>query len=411
LGMITVENYLASLRLKVFLRALCRTDLTWANYVRHRLSSCTGNWKLSLEELLMSAYPTARVQLPEFWKMALKDWQKLFKSSTPLIASNLLAQPLFHNSEIKLNGRTLSATKWLKNHEGGLRNVGDLWQGERWKTIQEIRRDCRVSIRNKTKAKLISCIPVNWIQEFGEPQEERKLNLAKFANYKTAEFREKLTTTVLPKAIKLWPEEWKIPWRKVWSSLRFIPDRKMADVHFKLLHRALPVGENIQKWKPAMDHPCGCNYPLETHQHLFSTCPYSLPTWKLIDSIMSRLMKDTFVSSAQTRITGVFPCSRSKRKVLSVWRILFSCAIHAIWISRCSRIMDRKEVPPLEVRGTAAKLIRRTCLSLVTGLEKQRCAKLIQTLSQNDAVLLQGSQRNHLTFHITLQDPSPLRLD
>ena len=224
--------------------------------------------------------------------------------------------------------------------------------------------------------------------------------------------RKERKETIPPRAVEEWPNEWQVRWNRIWRSVKMISDRKMSDTYFKpLLHRTLPVGENIQKWRPAMNHPCGCNYPLETHQHLFSTCPYSLPTWKLIESIMSRLMKDTFVSSAQTRITGVFPCSRSKRKVLSVWRILFSCAIHAIWISRCSRIMDRKEVPPLEVRGTAAKLIRRTCLSLVTGLEKQRCAKLIQTLSQNDAVLLQGSQRNHLTFHITLQDPSPLRLD
>jgi len=190
----------------------------------------------------------------------------------------------------------------------------------------------------------------------------------------------------------------KIPWRKVWSSLKFIPDRKMADVHFRLLHRALPVGENIQKWKPAMDHPCGCHYPLETHQHLFATCPYSVPTWNLVDSVMSRLMKDRFVSSAQTRITGTFPCPRRLRKNLLVWKILFSCAIHSIWTSRCSRVMEQKEISQHQVKGTTTKKIRIVVTFMVIGAKGQRQADLLRILTKNEAVLLCGSKPGSLLF-------------
>jgi len=221
-------------------------------------------------------------------------------------------------------------------------------------------------------------------------------------HFRVREIREKLMTTEKPKAMERWPEEWKIPWRKVWSSLRFIPHRKMADVHFRLLHRALPVGENVQKWKPAMDHPCRCHYPLETHQHLFATCPYSLPTWNLVDSVMSRLMKDQFVSSAQTRITGTFPCPRRLRKNLLVWKILFSCAIHSIWTSRCSRVMEQREISRHQVKGTTIKKIRIVVTFMVIGAKGQRQADLLRILTKNEAVLLRGSQPGSLLFHQAL---------
>ena len=136
---------------------------------------------------------------------------------------------------------------------------------------------------------------------------------------KESKERKERKETIPPRAVEEWPNEWQVRWNRIWRSVKMISDRKMSDTYFKpLLHRTLPVGENIQKWRPAMNHPCGCNYPLETHQYLFSSCPFAQSAWFLTDSIMSRLLDKGFKSTAQIRITGMFLYPRSERNVIGV---------------------------------------------------------------------------------------------
>ena len=49
--------------------------------------------------------------------------------------------------------------------------------------------------------------------------------------------------------------------------------KKLADFHFKLLHRVLLCRENLYLWKISDTNKCRFGYPkIENHDHLFITC-------------------------------------------------------------------------------------------------------------------------------------------
>jgi len=182
--MVSPSDYLASLRLKVFLRALSRTDLPWTGFVKGLLSSCTGKWNLGLEELLCSCFPHHKTDLPDFWKECLRDWQRLWLNSSKIDHDSLLTQSLFNNPHIKPRNRPLSNTKWFERREKGLRTLGDLWKDGKMEKpfIQELRRERGITIRNKTRLMLIESIPASWVtslrQGLGKEQRKR-LNLSR----------------------------------------------------------------------------------------------------------------------------------------------------------------------------------------------------------------------------------------
>ena len=80
-------------------------------------------------------------------------------------------------------------------------------------------------------------------------------------------------------------------WSKIYESrIKNQTVKKMADFHFKLLHRVLPSQENLFHWKISNSNKCrfGCS-ATENYNHLFITGPQLNDTHLLIEQILKLL--------------------------------------------------------------------------------------------------------------------------
>ena len=64
-------------------------------------------------------------------------------------------------------------------------------------------------------------------------------------------------------------------------------NKKIAEFHYKLLHKILPSQENLYKWKILNSENCrfGCNEK-GSYQHMFLTCQYISPYIKKLENIL-----------------------------------------------------------------------------------------------------------------------------
>ena len=71
-------------------------------------------------------------------------------------------------------------------------------------------------------------------------------------------------------------------------------NKKIADFHFKLLHKILPSGENLFKWKMLNSPKCrfGCD-TIETYEHMLVNCPKLQDTYSKITRVLKELHYDT----------------------------------------------------------------------------------------------------------------------
>ena len=75
-------------------------------------------------------------------------------------------------------------------------------------------------------------------------------------------------------------------WSKIYESrIKNQTVKKMADLHFKLLHRVLPSQENLFHWKISNSNRFGCT-ATEKYNHLFITCPKLNGAHLLIEQIL-----------------------------------------------------------------------------------------------------------------------------
>ena len=69
--------------------------------------------------------------------------------------------------------------------------------------------------------------------------------------------------------------------------------KKLADFNFKLLHKILPCGENLKKWKIQNSPKCrfSCD-AVETYEHMFIKCPKLHSTYSKIAKMLKELQYD-----------------------------------------------------------------------------------------------------------------------
>jgi len=145
-------------------RAIQFPSLPWSRYLHHRLRSCSGPWDLDIPSLFTSFIPPQQLLLTPFWKLALKDWQSLIPHQpvTVMTPDLMLAQPLFLNREIMIDGKVLTQSKWNHIYRKGLKTISHLWKNDHWRSVQEMRQDLNIRIKSKTLYMIRSAIPMNW---------------------------------------------------------------------------------------------------------------------------------------------------------------------------------------------------------------------------------------------------------
>lgn len=413
-----VPEYLASLRLKVLQRLLHPplSPPAWIPFRTAQLSQATGEWGLSIWELLSSSFPPHRTSLPSFWIQVLKDWQRLRPSLSlpaPSDSASILSQPLFHNPNIlSPKGKPFSEAKWLGRHQSGTRFIADLWGPGRWKTPQEIRRETGYGIAGKTLDSLIVGVPAGWCSLLRNVNEAprrlppcstmpRWILFGKpLRNCSVRDFRQALCHR--PASQPRWEGLGVIPWARVWRSISLIPDRGMRDLQYLLLHKALPVGERIRRWWPDALVTCPDCGVEETFSHLFFECPRTRKVWNIVEGVMRRrLAPSPFKLDWKSALLGLFPCPRRRRGSLLVWRIVQPCALQAIWAARCRQTFSGEPASAEFIQRLAALRIRTITQSALL-VPKVREA-VLQSATTGAALLLPFSTSAKPLFHHSLR--------
>lgn len=98
------------------------------------------------------------------------------------------------------------------------------------------------------------------------------------SNIRQRTYNEKYWTTIFPDR-PLWTDIWK-------SRVKNQSNKKLADFHFKLLHKILPCQENLFRWKILNNNKCRFGCPCtENYHHMFIACPRLKNLYAKIENI------------------------------------------------------------------------------------------------------------------------------
>jgi hypothetical protein len=375
-----IEAYLASFRLKILQRMISTPDPHWTSYWKGRLTKSSGSWNLSLPCLILSEIPSSHLNLPPFWKEALKDLQNL-RPKFP----NFDFDNLFLNPAIQVSKRSLFQRKWKEIHLKGLVRISQIWNGTRFKSIQEIRRDTGVRIASKTLLLLTSAIPQallvpNPIQQQPSPPISSLMILIgdswqPFIGKSCSALRIASTlSTPLPKdGIPYWSSRWDpdFDWKKTWKNLHLQQISRHRETHWLLLHKKLALSELFLRWRPDSEFNCPhCPGESASHIHVFYNCPLMLPLWFTVLNLLHNQFPECPVFPLEHQvISGIFsPDLPLKSPLMKLWRILHGTTIHTIWTLFCSSKFGNQTLAPLEIHNNLMKNLRTNLISTSSKL-------------------------------------------
>ena len=71
-------------------------------------------------------------------------------------------------------------------------------------------------------------------------------------------------------------------WNHIWSFRRHLPDTKLVQFRYKLLHKIIPNKILLYRWKLSDNPLCNVCHRQETYKHLLVECNPILNVWKQI---------------------------------------------------------------------------------------------------------------------------------
>ena len=151
-----------------------------------------------------------------------------------------------------------------------------------------------------------------------------------------------------------------VKWYKlVWFSQN-IP--RMAFISWLAIRERLATKDRISKYKPNIDLTCVlCKAGLESHNHLFFECSYSVGIWS---SLMGKCGECTlrfpwpiFIEWAATNWKGKF-------LPVAVKKLCLIGAVYAIWRERNNRIFKNESKSPMVILKDIINIVRKRLLSM-----------------------------------------------
>ena len=182
-----------------------------------------------------------------------------------------------------------------------------------------------------------------------------------------------------PKAIIRWPTIRKAPyqWSELWSQIHItLSPGSYQELHFKFVHRGLPVNEIVAKWKRVendVDPLCkSCTnhslHNVETHLHLFFDCDTAYEIWAAIKPLLQALIPEGKISCWLLTMS-IFPKGVSTfRKKLAT--TLIQISLHEIW---CNRNLIENDGQPdistsiIKIKNFYLRLVQMLCNKMAKG--------------------------------------------
>lgn len=288
LNMIDFKNLNISMKAMWAYKLHTNNEETWTILPKKYFESC------GIEKILCMNFENEKhspIKLPSFYAEVLKSWHLCGGGKkAPQNAYDIRKEIIWGNKYIQSKGKTLYFKNWT---QCGINFVDDILNANgKFKTGEEIFHKLNIRINWLSEYQtILKSIPKLWKEKLqtGDMNTKVKKDLVPFLNIN------KTITYDLPKKARGYYNILIKGSRKrsfnenYWSNL--FPDRptwtniylnkiknqkvkKLADFHFKLLHRVLPCQENLHHWKISDSNKCRFGCPsTENYHHLFITCP------------------------------------------------------------------------------------------------------------------------------------------
>ena len=271
-------------------RLINRSNETWTIIPQKYMEGCS---LALLMRLNIDKDKQIPIHIPKFYKEAIFSWHSCSGGlKAPQSEAEIRKQIIWGNKMIQTKGKTLFFKTWHKSNinfiddlldqSGNLKKGSDIFEqleGQNrtnwlieyniilksipssWKTLLT-----NADMKTKIKKDLKPFIYTGNKYIFELPSKIKEYYTMLVNKIKGKSFIEKYWNNVFPN---------KPTWHDIWSSrIQMQSDKKLADFHYKILHKIVPSQENLYKWKLTHSNTCrfGCQI-VETYNHMFLTCP------------------------------------------------------------------------------------------------------------------------------------------
>ena len=302
LDMVDVESKILSLKAS-WISRLMDIDNDNIAILNYYLKQYGITFEYLLDGCFTDTKDLKKFKIPSFYVEMLCAFHKC-KSGMPNNTNYILNQPLWFNKNIYTKNNVICYTNWAKS---GILYIKDCINLEgRIFSPQE----CLNKLRNKT----------NWMVEYlflkinlKQLLQNRDLSSAPFMNnvqnaccintlkgvYNVIQMKTKIYYNIMvlskfekPISQIRWQHvdnmRLESDWQNIYiTKIRNIPDRKLSQFNFKLLHNIIPCRRDLYKWNKINSQLCIYCGENETLIHVYYECKYVNIIWRSIGSILN----------------------------------------------------------------------------------------------------------------------------
>lgn len=150
---------------------------------------------------------------------------------------------------------------------------------------------------------------------------------------------------------------------------------KHSFITWLAMHNRLSTGDRMVKWNQQVHSACIlCPEPMETRNHIFSSCPYSFKIW---EQHTKQLLNANFTTE-WNQVIRIITSPTLTRDFKLLVRYAFQIAVYTIWRERNNRRHGDSPKPAQQLGKEIDKNIRNR-LSLLRGTGKEQYAHLLST--------------------------------
>ena len=303
LQMVDFKAFCQAMKAVWAVRLLKKTSENWSIIPSKYMEQCNIKTLMCMNIRTEKDLP---IKLPLFYQEVIFSWNLCGGGSkAPQSQTEIRKQLIWGNKMIQSKGRTLFYKNWYAKNlifiDDLLDQNGNLKSGEEifyllersnrnnwlieYKTIlkalpatwKQTLTNVNMQVKVKKELKPFICIDNNCIYDL--PDKAKTYYELLIKNNTKKSYVEKYWNKIFPN---------NHAWKDIWTSrVKLQQNKKIAEFHYKLLHKILPSQENLYKWKILNSENCrfGCNEK-GSYQHMFLTCQHISPYIKKLENIL-----------------------------------------------------------------------------------------------------------------------------
>ena len=307
LKMIDIECFIMSLQ-AAWVTRLLREDECKNIFINYY----AGKLGLSVKYLFLSNITNDKhanasfLTIPDFYRHVIYSFNqvKIMKNISRMNTYDLLTQMLWHNRLFCFKDITLSYRHWMKsgfifvydmldcngNVKGCDEILGQLTIKSNWISEYTIIKSVLQQIISKININTHMISAINRVKI--QPQKIYTVEGIVTVDNQTSRFyynclvRQKFEK---PNVITFWKRKYDMQsfhFKHIFTSkVLQVSDIKIREFNYKVLHRILPCGSYLSKWKPNISANCHFCEQIETIEHLIFNCPRIFSLWRAISVI------------------------------------------------------------------------------------------------------------------------------